>query len=90
MARFETIYTATELFGTNSYLEFAVRELTDEQSTKTRFAIITRGFIDDQGEPRWTRFVTVPLNADLLDGLANELRDLADSVRAEAPAAVPT
>ena len=41
--------------------------------------MITRGFIDSDGSRRWTKFVTVPDDRELLGFLAETLRAAAET-----------
>lgn len=75
MATIETVSESTRLFGGNSYLEVARRRLRDERGNASEFLIVTRGFVDDKGEKRWTRFVTVPAEKETREWLAAKLTE---------------
>lgn len=73
MARFETVREATRRFGTNSYLELARKRLVEDSGAASEFLVLTRGFFESDGSKRWTKFVTVPNDADLVTWLARAL-----------------
>lgn len=73
MATIETVSESTRRFGGNSYLEVARRRMRDERGNASEFLVITRGFLDDKAEKRWTRFVTVPDDPETIAWLAAQL-----------------
>lgn len=85
MARFETVRDATRKFGTNSYLEVARKRLIDEKGGTSEFLVVTRGFFDEDGTKRWTRFVTMPGDRELVAWFADALTR--EGGEAAAPAA---
>lgn len=84
MARFVAVHEVTHRFGENSYLELARKRLVDEKGAATEFLVLTRGFIDEDGAKRWTRFVTMPCDPALVAWVIEALR--AESAAPSAPA----
>lgn len=82
MARFDTVRETTHRFGTNSYVELARRRLVDEKGASIEFLVLTRGFIDEDGAKRWTRFVTLPDEPALLAWVMEALRSESAGVTA--------
>lgn len=70
---YETLYEETHRFGKNGYLEIARKRVADGPGEAAEFLLITRGFVDGSGVKRWTRFVTVPADADTRAWLAAAL-----------------
>lgn len=73
MGRYETLREETMTFGANGYLELARKRLV-EGDEATEFLLLTRGFLDAQGEKRWTRFVTLPDEHQAREWLVEALR----------------
>ena len=73
MAEYETLREETRRIGHNGYLEVARRRLV-EGGQAVEFLVVTRGFFDADGTKRWTRFVTVPDEAETRAWLADALR----------------
>ena len=73
MTRYETLRETTRRIGRNGYLEVARKRLAEGENA-LEFLVVTRGFFDDDGTKRWTRFVTVPDDAETRAWLAEALR----------------
>lgn len=65
MATYESLTEETRTFGKNSYVEVSRKRLVDEQDRASEFVLVTRGFYDRDGRKRWTRFVTLPDDAEV-------------------------
>ena len=74
-ASFEALSERTRTFGKNAYLEVARKRLRDGVAT-TDFLVVTRGFFEGDGTKRWTKFVTLPDDAELRAWLAQALREV--------------
>lgn len=72
MAAFDLVREETRPFGQNSYLEVSRKRLT-ENGEATEFLLVTRGFYATDGQKRWTRFVTLPDDAETRKWLAEAL-----------------
>lgn len=75
-ATFELVGDRTRDFGQNSYLEVSRKRIVEASGEATEFLLITRGFYGQGGEKRWTKFVTVPDDAELKKWLAEALSDV--------------
>lgn len=74
----ETRYESRRPIGRNGWL--SASEKSAPLADPEWFMVITRGFFDPDGTPYWTKFVTVPLDVDLLVWLASEI--LGSAIRA--------
>lgn len=81
MSEYETIDETTRDFGNRSYLQVARKRVTDGDGA-TEFIVVTRGFYDDDDSRRWTKFVTIPEDPDLVEWVGTAL--LAESGDADA------
>lgn len=59
MAQYETIREDVHRFGKNGYIEVARKRLVEGEE-QAEFLLLTRGYFDQEGQKRWTRFVTIP------------------------------
>lgn len=73
MASYVTVREDTFRFGTNGYVEVARKRLVEE-GVASEFVLLTRGFVDSDGRKRWTRFVTLPADPEMVGWLAEALR----------------
>ena len=73
MATYETLSEEARGFGTNGYLEVARKRLLEDGGA-TDFVLVTRGVYEKDGTKRWTRFVTLPDDAEMRAWLAEALR----------------
>ena len=64
--------------GANGYVGVALKRLRDG-GRETNFYLISRGFYERNGEKRWTRFVTVPANAEFAQWMGAAFADLTPS-----------
>lgn len=75
MATFELVNEQTRPFGQNSYLEVSRKRLS-ENGDVTEFLLVTRGFYGADGAKRWTKFVTLPDDAETKKWLAETLASI--------------
>jgi hypothetical protein len=75
MTTYEVLGERTLRFGKNAYLEVARKRVT-EKGESTEFLILTRGFVQEDGSKRWTKFVTLPATPEVRDWLVEALREV--------------
>ncbi len=71
-ATFELVHEETKAFGRNAYLEVARKRMVDGVEV-TEFILLTRGYMDEGGKKRWTKFVTIPDEAGVREWLVEAL-----------------
>ncbi|HVL47942.1 MAG TPA: hypothetical protein VM889_05255 [Candidatus Thermoplasmatota archaeon] len=72
MTSYEQLAEKTHRFGKNAYLEVARKRVT-EKGEATEFLIVSRGFIQEDGSKRWTKFVTLPATDETRKWLSEAL-----------------
>lgn len=75
MVEFETIVAEQVPFGNNNFIEVARKKATDGQ-TENVFISISRGFFTPNGEKRYKKSVTVPIDPKVIDFIATKLREV--------------
>jgi hypothetical protein len=73
MTTYETLSAEARPVGRDGYMEVARKRLV-EDGRERDFVLVTRGIVQPDGTKRWTRFVTLPDDAELRDWLADALR----------------
>ncbi len=74
-ATFEALVERTYPFGKNAYIEVARKRLR-EGDQSSEFLVISRGFYEKDGSKRWTKFVTLPDDVELLAWLGKALQEV--------------
>jgi hypothetical protein len=79
MPSYQTLREERKRFGRNSYLEVS-RQKMDEPGARgpTEFILVTRGWIEKDGSKKWSRFVTLPDDPDMVRWLAKTLQEVSD------------
>lgn len=75
MVTFETIKSEEIKFGNNNFLEIA-RKKAVRPDNENIFISISRGFITFNGERRYTKSFTVPLDASVVEFISTKLKDM--------------
>ena len=75
MVEFETIEAEEISFGNNNFIEVAKKKAISEDGENT-FISISRGFVAMNGEKRYRKSFTVPLNKSVIEFVAKKLKDL--------------
>ncbi|MFH0836864.1 MAG: hypothetical protein V1870_01925 [Candidatus Aenigmatarchaeota archaeon] len=78
MVNFETIKAEEIPFGNNNFLEVAKKRAVDNERTN-EFVSISRGFYGFNGEKRFKKSVTIPLNDEVLDFVATKIKEVASA-----------
>ncbi len=73
MVKFETIKSDEVKFGTNNFIEIARKKAITEDSENT-FLSISRGFVDQNGNRRYRTSVSLPLNQEVVDFVADAIK----------------
>ena len=75
MVSFETIKSKELKFGDNKFIEVARKKaITDEG--ETTFISVSRGFITQNGEKRYRKSFTLPVEDEVLDFVAQNLKEV--------------
>lgn len=69
---FEPVNETTTKFGKNTYLDVSRKKLKEGGAT-SEFIVISRGYYETDGTKRWTKFITLPADADLRKWLADAI-----------------
>lgn len=74
-ATYESMSTHEPInFGTNAYVRVQRRRMNDAEAGRAvEFLVIERGYYGVDGQPRWTKFVTVPDDPHVLYSIAEAL-----------------
>jgi len=75
MVEFETIVAEQVPFGNNNFIEVARKKATDGE-TQNIFISISRGFFTPDGEKRYKKSVSVPIDPKVIDFIATKLREV--------------
>ncbi len=75
MVDFETIKAEEIQFGNNNFIEVARKKAVSEERENI-FISISRGFFTFNGEKRYRKSLTLPLNDDVLDFVAKKLKEV--------------
>lgn len=78
MVNFETIKAEEIPFGNNNFIEVAKKRAVDNERT-SEFISISRGFFGFNGEKRFKKSITIPMNDDVLDFVARKIKDVASA-----------
>ena len=78
MVNFETIKAEEVSFGNNNFIEVAKKRAVDNERS-SEFISISRGFFGFNGEKRFKKSITIPLNDDVVNFVANKVKELASA-----------
>ena len=75
MVEFETIKAEEVKFGTNNFMEVARKKAISENGENT-FISLSRGFITQEGEKRYRKSFTVPLDESVINFIAEKIKEV--------------
>ena len=75
MVKFETIKSEEIKFGNNNFLEIARKKAISDDG-ENEFISISRGFMTQDGEKRYRKSFTVPLNEEVIEFVAHTLKKM--------------
>lgn len=73
MVTFETLKSEEIKFGNNNFLEIARKKAVSDEG-ENEFISISRGFMTLNGEKRYRKSFTVPLNQEVVDFIVENLK----------------
>ena len=74
MVEFETIKSEEISFGNNNFIEVAKKKAISEQGENV-FMSISRGFVTPNGEKRYRKSFSVPLDEAVINFVADKLKE---------------
>ena len=75
MVEFETIKAEEIKFGNNNFIEVARKKAITETG-ENEFISVSRGFYSQTGEKRFTKSFAVPLDQNVIDFVAKNLKEV--------------
>ncbi len=75
MVKFETIKSEEIKFGNSNFLEIARKKAIAEDG-ENEFISLSRGFVTQTGEKRYRKSFTIPLNDEVIDFVAKNLKKI--------------
>ncbi len=75
MVKFETIKSEEIKFGNANFLEIARKKAIAEDG-ESEFISLSRGFVTQSGEKRYRKSFTIPLNDEVIDFVAKNLKKI--------------
>ena len=75
MVNFETIKSEEIKFGNNNFLEIAKKKAISDEGENT-FLSLSRGFVTPNGEKRYRKSFTVPLDEGVIDFVVHKLKEV--------------
>ena len=75
MVDFETIKSEEVKFGNNKFIEIARKKAITEEGENT-FISISSGFLTPNGEKRYRKSFTVPINDEVIDFLSKTIKEV--------------
>ena len=73
--KYESLKEEVRKFGKNSYVEVTRKRLVNGRGREeAQFVLVARGFYDETGGKKWTRFVTLPAEPEVTEWLAKALK----------------
>lgn len=85
MVEFQTIKAEEIKFGNNNFIEVARKKAVAEDG-ENEFVSISRGFFTPEGEKRYRKSFTVPLDANVVDFVGAKVKEMGEGAPAAAPA----
>ena len=74
MPGYQTLKEERKQFGRNHYLEVSRQKLQEPGADAAEFILVTRGWIEKDGSKKWSRFVTLPDDPEMVKWLAEKLQ----------------
>jgi len=75
MVNFETIKAEEIPFGNNNFIEVAKKRAVDNERS-SEFISISRGFYGFNGEKRFKKSITMPINNDVVDFVSRKMKEM--------------
>ena len=75
MVQFETIKSEEVKFGNSQFIEIARKKAITEEGENI-FISLSRGFVTPNGEKRYRKSFTVPINDEVIDFLSKKLKEV--------------
>ena len=75
MVQFETIKSEEVKFGNGKFIEIARKKAITDEGENT-FISLSTGFITPEGEKRYRKSFTVPINDEVIDFLSKKLKEV--------------
>ncbi len=75
MVQFETIKSEEIKFGNNNFLEIARKKAIADDGENT-FISISRGFITQNGEKRYRKSFSVPIDDEVISFIATKIKEI--------------
>ena len=75
MVEFETINSDELSFGNNNFIEVAKKKAISEQGENI-FLSISRGFVTQNGEKRYRKSFSVPIDEAVINFVAEKLKEM--------------
>lgn len=76
MPGYQTLKEERRQFGRNHYLEVSRQKLEGPGADADEFILVTRGWIEKDGSKKWSRFVTLPDDPEMVKWLAQKLQEV--------------
>jgi hypothetical protein len=75
MVEFQTLKSEEIKFGNNDFIEVARKKAVTEDRENT-FISISRGFITQDGQKRYRKSFTLPLNEEVINFVSEKLKEV--------------
>jgi len=75
MVQFETIKSEEVKFGNGKFIEIARKKAITDEGENT-FISLSTGFITPEGEKRYRKSFTVPINDEVIDFLSKKIKEV--------------
>ena len=75
MVQFETIKSEEVKFGNSQFIEIARKKAITEEGENI-FISLSRGFVTPNGEKRYRKSFTVPINDEVIDFLSKKIKEV--------------
>ena len=75
MVEFQTIKAEEVKFGNNNFIEVARKKAISDNGENT-FISISRGFVTPEGEKRYRKSLTVPLDKAVVDFVSEKVKEM--------------
>ncbi len=77
MPGYVTLKETRKEFGRNNYLEASRQKLKEEgAASPAEYILVARGYFDKDGVKRWSRFVTLPDDPEMVKWLAKSIQEM--------------
>lgn len=75
MATFETIKSEEVKFGANNFIEIARKKFVGDDG-ENLFISISRGFVTQNGEKRYKKSFSVPINQEVINFISEKIKHI--------------